>query len=258
MEPNIKHRWSRATVLALSSGLAWATAAQAEDPADGTEVILTGYLFASALEGQASAAPGLPVADIDLSFRDVLEDLDFGFMSALELRRGRWGFVADLMYSNVSPGGTVPGPVPVSVGLDQKSLTLQGTVFYRVHEDPKVKVDLGGGLRSWTIDSVGTVSAGPPASAGFSHTESWIDPVLAARMTAQIDGPWSVTLAGDVGGSGSGSDLTWQLLGTVNFQKNDKLTFRAGYRVLSVDYSDSGFVYDVTMQGPVVGVSIRF
>jgi hypothetical protein len=77
-------------------------------------------------------------------------------------------------------------------------------------------------------------------------------------MTAQIDGPWSVTFAGDVGGSGGGSDLTWQLLGTVNHQENDKFTFRAGYRVLSVDYSDDGFVYDITMRGPVVGMSIRF
>lgn len=258
MTPNIAYRSLRAVVLALSSGLALATAAQAEDPAGGTEVILTGYLYASALEGRASSAPGLPAADIDLSFRDILDDLDFGFMSAVELRRGRWGFVGDLMYSNVSPGGTVPGPVPVSFGLELKSLTLQGNVLYRVYEDPGVKVDLGAGLRYWSIDSVGTIAAGSPAAIGFSHTESWIDPVVVARMTAQINGPWSVTLAGDVGGSGGGSDLTSQLLGTVNFQKNDKFTFRAGYRVLSVDYSNGGYVYDVTMQGPVVGVSIRF
>jgi hypothetical protein len=83
-------------------------------------------------------------------------------MSAVEVRRGRWGFLGDLMYSKVSPGGTVPGTVPVSVGLDQKSLTLQGNAFYRVYEDPGVKVDLGAGLRYWTIDSDGTVSAGLP------------------------------------------------------------------------------------------------
>ncbi len=105
MEPNTKHRPSRAIVLALSSGLVSATAAHAEGPdgGGGTEVILTGYLYASALDGSASSAPGLPAANIDLSFRDILDDLDFGFMSALELRLGRcWA----LLHNSVCRGFT--------------------------------------------------------------------------------------------------------------------------------------------------------
>ena len=37
-----------------------------------------------------------------------------------------------------------------------------------------------------------------------------------------------------------------------------KVTLEAGYRYLAVDYDDSGFVWDVSMQGPVVGVKFRF
>ena len=225
------------------------------DGSDETKVIVTGYLFGSAIKGQASSTPALPPANIDLSFSDVLKDLDFGFMTAIEVRRGRWGFVGDLMYSNVSPSATVPTPIPLTGSLDQKSLTLQGNALYRVHEADGLNIDLGAGLRYWNIKNVGTLD---PGALGFSYRETWIDPVLVARMTARIDGPWSVTLAGDVGGSGGGSDLTWQLLGTVNYQKSDRFTFRAGYRVLSVDYDQDGFNYDVTMRGPVIGASISF
>lgn len=242
-----------ALACALCATMAAGTAqAQA---ADDTQVIVTGYLFGSAIKGRASSAPGLPAADLDLSFSDIVKDLDFGIMSAVELRRGPWGFVGDLMYSNVSPSATVPAPVPLTGTLDQKSLTLQANVLYRVHESDGLNVDLGAGLRYWNIKNVGTLNPGP---VGFSHRETWIDPVLMARMTARIDGPWSVTLAGDVGGSGGGSDLTWQLLCSVNYQKNDRFSFRAGYRVLSVDYDQDGFVYDVTMRGPVIGVSVSF
>jgi hypothetical protein len=246
----------RAATLAWAlCGLMTSSVSAHADESNGTRVIVTGYLFGSAIKGQASPTSGLPPADIDLSFSDVLQDLDFGFMTAVEVRKGRWGFVGDLMYSNVSPSATVPGPLPLTGSLDQKSLTLQGNVFYRVHEGDGINVDLGAGLRYWNIKNVGTLD---PGRIGFSHRETWIDPVLVARMTARIDGPWSVTLAGDVGGSGGGSDLTWQLLGTVNYQKNDRFTFRAGYRVLSVDYNQDGFVYDVAMRGPVIGVSMSF
>lgn len=247
---------TRTATLACALGIAVGTGggARAEE-ATRSQVIVTGYLFGSALEGRASSTPGLPPAEIDLSFSDVIEDLDFGLMTAVEVRRGPWGFVGDLMYSNVSPSATVPTPIPLTGTLDQKSLTLQGNVMYRVRAGDGIDVDLGAGLRYWNIKNVGTLDPGP---VGFSHRETWIDALLVARMTARMDGPWSVTIAGDVGGSGSGSDLTWQLLGTVNYQKNDKFIYRAGYRVLSVDYSQDGFVYDLTMRGPVIGVSVRF
>lgn len=254
MKRNGKTGRAETLAFALCALMASSAGAQA-DESDRTKVIVTGYLFGSAIKGQASPTPAVPPADIDLSFSDVLEDLDFGFMTAVEVRKGRWGFVGDLMYSNVSPSATVPGPLPLTGTLDQKSLTLQGNVLYRVHQADGFNVDLGAGLRYWNIKNVATLN---PGRIGFSHRETWVDPVLVARMTAPIDGPWSVTLAGDVGGSGGGSDLTWQLLGTVNYQKNDKFTFRAGYRVLSVDHDQGGFVYDVTMRGPVIGVSMSF
>jgi hypothetical protein len=230
----------------------------AGDSGSDREIILTGYLFASALDGRSSLTPGLPAADIDLSFGDVLENLDFGLMTAVELRQGRWSFVGDVLYSKLSPGGTLPGPAAAPVDLEQKNLTLQGSVLYRVQDSATVNVDLGAGLRYWSVDSEASIGPVGPASASLAHKESWLDPVVIARMKAELDESWSVTVAGDLGGSGSGATLTWQLLGTVNYQMSDRLSLRGGYRVLSVDYEDDGYVYDVVMRGPVLGLAYRF
>ena len=232
--------------------------AQAEDKGSKREVILTGYLFASALDGRSSLSQGLPTADIDLSFGDVLDNLDFGLMTALEVRQGPWSFVGDVLYSKLSPRGTLPGPAAAPVELEQKNLTLQGSVLYRVQDSAAVDVDLGAGLRYWSVDSEASIGPVGPASVSLGHKESWLDPVVIARLKAELDERWSVTVAGDIGGSGSGSNLTWQLLGTVNYQMSDRLSLRGGYRVLAVDYEDDGYVYDVTLRGPVLGLAYRF
>jgi opacity protein-like surface antigen len=247
---------ARAAALALAALTVPGPAAQAQESE--TEVLLTGYLFASALDGRASVTSTLPPADIELSFSDVLEDLDFGVMSALELRRGKWSFVGDLMYSRVSPSGSVPTAPPLGAALEQRSLTLQGTVYFRVHEDANLFVDLGAGLRRWSVDNTAAVSLGGVPVATFADSEDWVDPVVAARMNARLGEATSLTLAADYGSFGGGSDETWQLLGTLNWQKSDRVTLRAGYRVLSVDHLDNGFVYDVRMNGPVFGMTYRF
>jgi hypothetical protein len=60
-------------------------------------------------------------------------------------------------------------------------------------------------------------SLGVRANLRIDHRESemWADPILGARLGMKLSGPWSSTIAGDVGGLGVGSDLTWQALGSV-------------------------------------------
>ena len=60
------------------------------------------------------------------------------------------------------------------------------------------------------------------------------------------------------GGFGVGADIDWQVQGTLQYQYNDWVTLEAGYRYLAVDYNDGGFVWDVSMQGPIIGAKFRF
>lgn len=103
----------------------------------------------------------------------------------------------------------------MSAGLEQKSLTLQANALYCVHAGEGASFGVGADLRYRRVANDVTVAPGPPAAIGFLHTEDWVAPALIAPMTGRLDGPWSMTPAGDVGGSAGGSALTWQLLGTV-------------------------------------------
>ncbi|MEP9352860.1 hypothetical protein ABLE93_04580 [Xanthobacter sp. KR7-65] len=217
------------------------------------------YLWASALHGTSATLPPLPPAEIDLSFGDVLKDLNGAVMGAGEMRVGRWGFLADLMFTQVTPSGTLPGPCAAGFEVRSRSLTLQGDVLYRLYESDALDIDAGAGLRVWHLNTRLTVDPGLlPSGLAYSQTESWVDPVIAGRVLAQLGGPWSLTVVGDIGGFDVGSKLTWQAIATVNYQWSENLALRAGYRALSVDYENGNFLYDVRMQGPVLGATYRF
>lgn len=219
----------------------------------------TGYGWASALHGRASTLPPLPAAKVDLSFGDILKDFNGGLMGVAEMRMGNWGFIADAMLSQVTSGAALPGPYFSSVKLRSQTLTLQATVLYRLYSDASFDVDLGAGLRFWNLDNRLTIGPGALNLAiQHSEGESWLDPVVAARLVARLGGPWSVTLMGDVGGFDAGSRLTWQALGTVNYQWNENWLFHAGYRALHVDYRKGRFLYGTTMHGPILAATYRF
>jgi len=181
-------------------------------------------------------------------------------MGAAELRYGRWGFLTDLMFSQVSPGGDLPGPFFSSVELRSRSLTVEGIGLYRVYSDDRVDFDLGAGLRYWHLNNKLTIE---PAALNLKivdeENEDWVDPIVAARTILRISGPWSLTLIGDIGGFDVGSQLTYQVVGLVNYKWSESWTLHAGYRLLSVDYkNDDGFLYDVKMHGPLLAATYRF
>jgi hypothetical protein len=225
----------------------------------GPSFSFTGYAWAAALDGRASTLPPLPAANLDLSFGDILKNMNVGLMGAAEMRIGRWGFLADAMLSQVTPDGSLPGPYFSSAKVRSQTLTLQIGILYRIYTDETFDLDVGAGLRFWNLDSELKIAPGS-LNLRIHHSDSanWLDPVIAARMTARLGGPWSVTLAGDIGGFDFASRLTWQALGTVNYQWNDNWVFRAGYRALYVDYRKGNFLYDTTMHGPIIAATYRF
>lgn len=220
---------------------------------------VTSYIWATAIDGRSATFPPLPAADISLRFRDVLKELNGAMMASAEMRVGHWSFLADGQFSQVTSGGNLPGPFFSALKLRSQSTIVQGSVFYRAYEDTVVSVDLGGGIRFWNLNNKLEVLPGL-ANLRIDHRESemWADPIIGARLGVKLSGPWSLTVAGDVGGFGVGSHLTWQALGSVNYAWSESLTLKAGYRALHVDYRNSGFSYDITQHGPAVAATYRF
>lgn len=225
---------------------------------DDRQIFASGYLFASGVSGEVSTIGALPSADVDLSFRDVLEDLKGGVMAMAEYRQGRWSLMGDLMYTYVRPSGSLHGFPNSDVELRQRQTTLQGNVLYRAYATPDLRIDVGAGLRYWHLNNRLTVSAPAIPTVSGTQDKDWLDPVIAVRFQTRINDKWRATLFADYGGFGSGSDETWQVVGTLDYSLNENLYLRAGYRVLSTDYRDGNYLFDMTMRGPLIGLTYRF
>lgn len=84
---------------------------------------------------------------VDVSFEDILKNLDMAAMFTLEARKGRWGGWIDFAYADVSVGGNPSGPLFDSVGLSMKEALVEAAVFYRVLEGERGFLDLYAGAR---------------------------------------------------------------------------------------------------------------
>ena len=236
---------------------------------------VTPYMWAAGIKGDISPFRRAPTIGIEKSFSDVMDDLNFGGFVNVWARYDRFVLSGDVMYVDTSdshgtgplPGITIPGlgAIPPGVNVDADVDTKQFTATlmggYRVIDTPEFTLDALGGARFWHIsnDVKLTASLGG-VSGSVSHDESfgWIDPLVGVRAFLPITEKLSVQAQADVGGFGAGADLTWSALATVNYIVTDRLSVSAGYKVLDVDYSHDGHVFDTRLSGPVLGVTLRF
>jgi hypothetical protein len=248
------------SALILAAGLGSGICAKAGDtgPAEraGWSFQVTPYLWGAGLEGDIGTRSALPTAEVDASFRDILENTDIGLMLVGEARYRRWGAFADLAYLSVSADGDTPGPLFGDAEAEADTLVATLGAAYRVVDRAEGWLDLVAGGRLWSVDTDVTFETGllPKRKTGVS--ESWADPVVGLRGQIDLGSGFAATAYADIGGGAS--DLTWQVLGTLDYRFSDRVEARIGYRHLSVDYSDGGFVWDVEMSGPIIGLSVRF
>lgn len=240
-------RLALACVASLAS-----TPALAEESSAWTAQV-TPYVWGSGIDGNATPFTGAPTITFERSFSELLEDLDGAFFLSGFARRDRFVLLGDFSYSSSSKQGRVPPGIPAEGELRQTSLTL--AAGYRVADAPGRTIDVLAGARHWRIRSAVDV---PLAGISQSPSETFTDPIVAIRANLALAERWSALLYADVGGFGVGSDSTSQLLGTVNYQISDRAYVSGGYRRLNVDYASGGTRADVTLDGPLVGLTWRF
>lgn len=214
---------------------------------------ITPYVWASGLGGDIAPFRGAPTVSFDKSFSDVLEDLDAAFFLSGFARKDRFVLLGDISYSSSSKDGTVPPGLPASGELRQRSMTL--AAGYRAIANEDMTLDVLAGARLWSIKGEVSVAGGAVRA---SADKDFTDPILALRGSFRLAPRWSATVYLDAGGFGVGSEHTSQALITANYQLNDNLYVSAGYRHLDVEYDSGGTRLDVTMAGPLFGITWRF
>jgi hypothetical protein len=95
------------------------------------------------------------------------------------------------------------------------------------------------------------------AGASRDRDTDFIDPYVGLRARWHIDRNWELQGLGTAGGFGVGSDFAWSALALAEYRFTRRISAVAGYRAIGYDYDES-FNWDVTMHGPVLGLSFRW
>jgi hypothetical protein len=225
----------------------------------------------------------------------VLGSLDFAWMSYQEARRGAITLFSDVMFTKNGGSGSfarskqfsphVSGSVGAAIEADYKQWIVEFGGMYETNRwrmgpgegAADTTLDLLVGGRYWhqeidvdvalngTLNVDGLIVSGNRALARSGGVD-WVDPFIGARITYQHSPTDYFVVRGDFGGFNWGSRFTWQALATYNFYLGSHAAIDfdgyLGWKALSVDYVQGGgidrYEFDVTQQGPVVGITGRF
>lgn len=264
----------RVVLLALGCALSIAGPAAAADlpaipapapvPAAGAwRYQATVYGWATSLNGDVGIRD-LPTAPVDVSFIDLLKNLDGALMGSFFASNGEWVILADLVWAKLSQGTSVSaaGGIDFDVGMRQTIASAAiGHMLPSMNPDLDVAATLGVRYQRIKTD-VSATSLAAPVTASLDDTQSWADPTVGLTMHWALNESWFVNGVIDVGGFGVGSKFTSQGYLGVGYWWTKSLTSAVGYRYLYTDYeasgSDSGFRYQTTMHGPTVSLAWHF
>lgn len=257
-----KRGHARMTALAGALGglvfMAAPAAAQSPPPAaDSWSFTLSPYVWFSGLSGEVTTRAGTESFAAD--FGDIFGTMKFSAMGLAEARRGNVSLLLDTFYINLQQGVPVPGHGGYSgASARTRSAQVAAIGLYTLAEGQSSRLEIGGGVRAWWFDTELTLDAGRLPGRSVDNSTNWVDPIIAARGALRLTDTLSFTAYGDVGGFGVGSEFTWQVMATLDWSINDRLSVSAGYRHVHIDYEKSNSTIGMEMSGPIIGASYRF
>jgi len=167
----------------------------------------------------------------------------------------------DMMWMRLEDDKAIPFPpdlTATSANLKASVFILTPKVGVRLINGQKFTADFLTGIRYWYFGE--TVQFFPSTlGLNFSRSQNWVDPIVGGRIQAALAPKIAVTVAGDVGGWGTGSQLEYQALGLLGYKLNPAVTLQAGYRYLYFDYSKGGSVnpfINTALSGVIFGATL--
>jgi opacity protein-like surface antigen len=228
--------------------------------ADEWEFAIIPYALFPFIEGDTTTGV-VEDTNIDVSPADIFDALEAGGMIYLEaFHKNGFGGSLGYAFMDLSDDGSGPAGF-TSAEIDIYQGIFEAYLYYRT-ETTKGPLDVFGGIRHWDID-IDLDYKGIDRSESHDGGDDWVDPIVGVRWMPQISEDWSLSLRGDIGGFGVGSDFTWNVQGGTVWDFADSMSLVVQYRALSVDYCDgtrgtSGrFCYDTITHGPIVGLAFR-
>jgi opacity protein-like surface antigen len=222
------------------------------------------YAWTPSVKGETALG-----TDIDVSFNDIIDNLDITLMAMLTARKDKFSLLVDVIYMDIeddSDYALISGPrnnFSISLtNVEMEAWVVTPAAAYTVVDSDRLKLDLLAGARYLYIETEIKLRAqGPLTIRETSPSESnhvW-DGIIGARGDIKLNEQWALPFHFDVG-TGE-TDLTWQAFGGVGY-KFSNVDLIAGYRHLEWDFDDSdtggNLFNDLYISGPVVGLRYFF
>jgi hypothetical protein len=271
--------WKSLALVVLIIAFLESTAALAQQPASQDESWQFGvsiYGWFPDITGQTAFTQPGGGSDFEIDVDDILKDLEFTMMGMLEVHKGRWGFLTDLIYMDAkdSENGTrkaaigrrqLPVGAAADIDLDLKSWiwTLAGT--YRAIDQYGLTLNVLAGARyldveqevDWDVTgNVGLIPVPDRTGSAKASLTNW-DALIGVRGRYAFGArkAWFVPYHLDVGTGDS--DFTWQGIAGLGY------AFRwcevaAVWRYLYYDLPSDKAISDVSFSGPAAGVTFRW
>lgn len=236
-------------LIVVTGSILWHGSLKAEDHQQSIQYEITPYLWAASING-TTAASGNEGPPIDSGYNFFsLDNLD-GVASATVTARGQqWGFLFDFLYVDFQDTLGEGTALQATPRLSGRILEFAGTYKLSAVDDLEVIA----GLRQQDIDVQISISNRTPQA-----SVDWIDPFVGVVYMPALTDKWYLSLRGDVGGFGIESDVAVNAEAMLRYQFGDTFSFKFGYRYLKVDFEDSSLVYDISLDGILFGLGIRF
>lgn len=232
-----------------------ARAAAPVESKDGWEFDIVPYLWGAGLEGNVQIGR-VPATSVQASFSDVWDYLNIGGMVAFEARKGNWGVLIDGIYIDLEDSMPTPDPAFGGVNASMTQQLYSGLITYRMCNARNTTVDFGFGTRYYDIATDLELTPGLAPGRSASASVDWWDWLVGVRVVGHPSKRWSLSGYADIGGGGS--QMTWEAVAGADFAFNKTVSLAFGYRYLSIDYDENRFLYDVSMQGPYLGLGFHF
>jgi hypothetical protein len=259
----LSNRWQVSiAVLAIGTIGLPGQPALAQDASDGWTLDVTSYGWLTAMNGTVGA--GSTRAPVDISFTDTIETVDsiLAFSGHVEAKRGPVALFIDGFWTRLGVDDVTIGSGRADVTATSALVELGGAYRlmdrgYDARQPGGWSLEALGGGRYTYLDTKIDVQNGRSAD---SKAE-WVDPFVGLRLRLALAPRWDVSLRGDIGGWGIGSQFTWNVQALVGYRFTlfgKEATALIGYRALSQDFASAKLVWDMTLHGPVIGLNLRF
>jgi hypothetical protein len=190
---------------------------------------------------------------------NIMDDLNGAIMVHAEVSKQPFTLIADFLYVSFEDDSVGPS--------GGSGFSLEGSIL-----------DLAATMRAgeWSIGKDGTIAIDPLVGARWcdldigldlgplegSKSKQWIDPVVGARVIADLDEHWRFLVRGDLGGFGVGTEFTWFVDASVSYTFVHGIFATLGYRALYLDFDDGSgddrAKITGILHGPYIGVGVRF